>query len=68
MNDNKTITTTYRRLENVLYLMGYQPKNIRKDWDGSTVWEYDDKPEIRLIASTLKALEAQLKELKGARV
>ena len=39
-----------------------------KEWDGSTYWVYEDTPELRLIASTFKTLEAQLKELKEARV
>lgn len=67
MNEQKTLTTTYRRLENVLYIMGITPLKTGKEWDGSTYWVYADTPEVRLIASTLKTLEAQIKELKEAR-
>ena len=68
MNSYKTISTTYRRLENILYLMGINPVRSFKAWDGSTVWEYEDTPEVRLIASTLKDLEAKLKEMRGGTV
>ena len=64
MNNRKTITTSYRRLENLLYLMGIHPVNSFKEWDGSTVWEYIDTPGVRLVTATLKDLEATLKELR----
>lgn len=64
MNKNKTITTTYRRLENVLYAMGFPPQRSFKQWDGSTVWEYEDTPEIRLIAETVRELNAKLEEMR----
>lgn len=64
MNNHKTIKTSYRRLENLLYLMGIRPVNTFTEWDGSIVWEYHDTPEVRLVASTLKDLEAQLKDMR----
>jgi len=68
MNSSKTLKTTYRKLENFLYSMGISAVESGKEWDGSTYWVYEDTPELRLIASTFKTLEAQLKELKEARV
>ena len=67
MNEQKTLKTTYRKLENFLYLIGIAPTRTYKDWDGSTAWEYIDTPEVRLATKMFKELEAQLKELKEAR-
>ena len=64
MDEKKTVTTSYRRLENVLYALGYTALRSFKDWDGSTIWEYEDTPELRLIAETLKELDAKLKAIK----
>ena len=70
MNDQNTaiVTTTYRRLENFLYLMNIAPLRTYKAWDGSTAWDYEDTPELRLATSTFKELEAQLKAMRGSAV
>jgi len=49
MNNQNTVKTTYRKLENFLYLMGIAPMNTFKDWDGATAWEYEDTEELRLL-------------------
>ena len=64
MSNHKTIKTSYRRLENLLYSMGIKAISTSTDWDGSTVWEYPDTPEVRLVAASLKDLEAQLKAMR----
>lgn len=67
MNEQKTLKTTYRKLENFLYLIGISYIHTGKDWDGSTYWEYEDTPELRLAVNMFKELEAQLKEMREAR-
>ena len=64
MNNQKTVKTTYRRLENILYTMGISYIETGKDWDGSTYWIYEDTAEVRLIATALKDIEVKLKTLK----
>lgn len=64
MTKQKTIKTTYRKLENFLYLMGIAPLQTVKEWDGSTAWEYEDTAELRLATKTFKELEAQLKTIR----
>ena len=59
----KTIRTTYRRLENLLYLLGIRPLEQGKEWDGSIYWVFEDTPQVRLVAKTLKELEANLRQL-----
>ena len=68
MNNNrfsgvKTVKTTYRRLESLLYTMGISYIETGKDWDGSTYWIYEDTPQVRVIAEGLKQIEAKLKLL-----
>lgn len=64
MNNQKTVKTTYRRLESLLYTMGISYIETGKDWDGSTYWIYEDTAEVRLIAAALKDMEAKLKTLR----
>lgn len=64
MNKQKTLTTTYRKLENFLYTVGIEPLRSVKQWDGSTAWEYEDTAELRLAVKTFKELEAQVKALR----
>lgn len=59
----KTVKTTYRKLENFLYLMGISCLRTYKDWDGSTVWEYEDTPQLRMLAAGFKDMEVKLKQL-----
>lgn len=65
MSKQKTVKTTYRKLENFLYLMGIAPVKTVKEWDGSTAWEYEDTAELRLAVQTFKELDAQLKAMRG---
>lgn len=65
MSSKKTITTTYRKLENFLYAIGIQALRSFKEWDGSTVWEYEDTPELRIATEAFKKLEADMRALKG---
>ena len=64
MEDQNTVKTNFRKLENFLYLMGIAPMNTFKDWDGATAWEYEDTAELRLAVQTFKDLNAQLKALR----
>lgn len=59
----KTLRTTYRKLENFLYLIGIGYLESGKDWDGSTYWVYEDTPQLRLAVETFKELERKLKAL-----
>lgn len=67
MNEQKTLKTTHRKLENFLYLMSITPLQTGKDWDGSTYWVYADTPEVRLATRMFRDLEIQLKEIREAR-
>ena len=64
MNEQKTIKTTSRKLENYLYLMGVSPLRMFKEWDGMTVWEYEDTAEFRLIVDNFQDLHIQLKAMR----
>lgn len=59
----KTVKTTYRRLETLLYMMGIRPLQEGREWDGSKCWIYEDTPQVRLVAQSLNELEANLKAL-----
>ena len=61
----KTVKTTYRKLENFLYIMGISYLQTGKDWDGSTYWIYEDTPQLRMLAAGLKEMEAKLKLLNN---
>ena len=52
MEEQNTVKTNFRKLENFLYLMGIAPMNTFKDWDGATAWEYEDTAELRLAVQT----------------
>ena len=60
----KTVKTNYRKLENFLYVMGISPLNTAKDWDGSTYWEYEDTPQVRLAVRAFRDLSDGLEQLK----
>lgn len=64
MNESKTIKTTSRKLENYLYLMGIPPLRTFKEWDGMTVWEYEDTAEFRLAVKNFQDLCMQLKAMR----
>lgn len=61
----KTVKTTYRKLENFLFLMGIAPIETGKDWDGSTYWMYEDTPQLRLLAEGFKDIESRYKALNS---
>lgn len=63
----KTLRTTNRRLENFLYVLGVMPLYHEKEWDGSTVWVYEDTPELRsLVKDFQNANERRKRMLNGA--
>lgn len=65
MNEKKTLRTTYRRFENYLYFMGFLPVRSYKSWDYSTVWEYEDTPELRKAAEGFPEYNERIKAMRG---
>ena len=64
MNQQKTITTTNRRLENYLYVLGINPIRMYKSWDMMTVWEYEDTPQLRELTAEFLMYQSRRKALK----
>lgn len=59
----KTVKTSFRKLENFLYLFGIAPLNTTKNWDGATVWEFEDTPQLRFAVEKFKEIEMTLRQM-----